>query len=69
MATYWERRIARADAAMESDERVLARRVSRAYEDEMADLSKEIASYYERYGQDGVLRYRTMLETMDEADV
>lgn len=68
MATYWERRIARADAAMESDERVLARRVSRAYETEMADLSKEIASYYERYGQDGVLRYRTMLEAMDEAD-
>lgn len=68
MATYWERRIARADAAMESDEHALARRVSRAYETEMADLSKEIASYYERYGQDGVLRYRTMLEAMDEAD-
>lgn len=68
MATYWERRIARADAAMESDERAIARRVSRAYETEMADLSKEIASYYERYGQDGVLRYRTMLEAMDEAD-
>ncbi|EUB32700.1 minor capsid protein [Olsenella uli] len=68
MATYWERRIARADAAMESDERAMAKRVSRAYETEMADLSKEIASYYERYGQDGVLRYRTMLESMDEAD-
>lgn len=68
MATYWERRIARADAAMESDERAIARRVSRAYETEMADLSKEIASYYERYGQDGVLRYRTMLESMDDAD-
>ncbi len=68
MATYWERRIARADAAMESDERALARRVSRAYETEMADLSKEIASYYERYGRDGVLRYRAMLEAMGEAD-
>jgi SPP1 gp7 family putative phage head morphogenesis protein len=53
---------------MESDERALARRVSRAYEDEMAALSKEIASYYERYGQDGVLRYRTMLQSMDEKD-
>lgn len=68
MATYWERRIARSDAAMERDERAIARRVSKAYESEMADLAKEIASYYERYGRDGVLRYRTMLETMDESD-
>ena len=37
---------------MESDERAMAKRVSKAYETEMADLSKEIASYYERYGQD-----------------
>ena len=68
MATYWERRMAEADAAMGRDERVVAKRVARAYEREMADLSREIAGYYERYGEDGILRYRDMLESMDPSD-
>jgi len=40
--------MAEADAAMGRDERVVAKRVARAYEREMADLSREIAGYYER---------------------
>ena len=66
--TYWQRRQAEADAAMERDERSVAKRVARAYETEMASLDREIASYCERFGTDGVLSYRTMLETMDPSD-
>lgn len=66
--TYWARRIARADAAMGTDERAIAKRVRKAYETELARLSREIASYYERYGEGDVLAYRTMLEAMDPED-
>lgn len=66
--TYWARRIAKADAAMGTDERAIATRVRKAYETELARLSREIASYYKRYGEGDVLAYRTMLEAMDPED-
>ncbi len=66
--TYWQRRQRRSDERMAKREKAMEGRVRRIYERQLRDLEREIADYYERYGVDGVLRYRDMLQTMDEAD-
>lgn len=66
--TYWLRRQRRSDERMARRERSLEGRVRRVYERELRDLEREIADYYERYGENGVLRYRSMLQTMGDAD-
>lgn len=68
MATYWERRVQMADASLEKSEQAIAKRTYKFYESELADLSREIASYYKRYGKDNVLEYRAMMQLMDALD-
>lgn len=68
MDSYWHSRQTLADAAMEKDERALSIRVHNAYESELRRLNREIAEYYQRYGENGVLEYRRLMETMDPSD-
>lgn len=68
MDSYWHSRQTLADAAMEKDERALSLRVHNAYESELRRLNREIAEYYQRYGENGVLEYRRLMETMDPKD-
>ena len=68
MDSYWHSRQTLADAAMEKDERALSIRVHNAYESELRRLNREIASYYQRYGEDNVIAYRRLMETMDPVD-
>lgn len=68
MDSYWHSRQTLADAAMEKDERALSIRVHNAYENELRRLNREIAEYYQRYGENGVLEYRRLMETMDPKD-
>ena len=68
MDSYWHSRQTLADAAMEKDERALSARVHNAYESELRRLNREIAEYYQRYGENGVLEYRRLMETMDPKD-
>ena len=68
MSTYWQRRQNMADAAMERDEHALSKRVEQAYTRELKGLEREIASYYQRYGEDNVIAYRRLMETMDPVD-
>lgn len=68
MDSYWHSRQTLADAAMEKDERALSIRVHNAYESELRRLNREIAEYYQRYGENGVLEYRRLMETMDSKD-
>lgn len=68
MDSYWHQRQTLADAAMEKDERALSLRVHNAYESELRRLNREIAEYYQRYGENGVLEYRRLMETMDPKD-
>lgn len=66
--TYWQRRQARADDRLARMESTVEGRVRDAYGRELRALEREIADLYERFGTDGVLRYRDMLQTMDPAD-
>lgn len=68
MDSYWHQRQTLADAAMEKDERALSIRVHNAYESELRRLNREIAEYYQRYGENGVLEYHRLMETMDAKD-
>lgn len=68
MDSYWHSRQTLADAAMEKDERALSIRVHNAFESELRRLNREIAEYYQRYGENGVLEYRRLMETMDPKD-
>ena len=68
MDSYWHSRQTLADAAMEKDERALSIRVHNSYESELRRLNREIAEYYQRYGENGVLEYRRLMETMDAKD-
>lgn len=68
MDSYWHSRQTLADAAMEKDERALSIRVHNAYESELRRLNREIAEYYQRYDENGVLEYRRFMETMDPKD-
>lgn len=68
MDSYWHSRQTLADAAMEKDERALSIRVHNAYESELRCLNREIAEYYQRYGENGILEYRRLMETMDPKD-
>lgn len=68
MDSYWHSRQTLADAAMEKDERALSLRVHNAYESELRRLNREIAEYYQRYGENGVMEYRRLMETMDPKD-
>lgn len=66
--SYWTDRMERADRRLDRSEASMDRRLKRFYERELKALEKEVAAFYARYGEDGVLRYRTMLQTMDQAD-
>lgn len=68
MDSYWHSRQTLADAAMEKDERALSIRVHNAYESELHRLNREIAEYYQRYGEDNVIAYRRLMETIDPVD-
>ncbi|MCR5631352.1 MAG: minor capsid protein [Atopobiaceae bacterium] len=67
-ASYWSERQRIADAAMERDERLLSERVRRVYERELKDLDRQVADYYKRYGEDNIIAYRHLMETLDQAD-
>ena len=66
--TYWEKRQQELNRAMEKDEAALKKRLSSYFDTEFARLDREIAAYYQRYGVDNVIQYRTLMESLSEAD-
>lgn len=66
--SYWTERMQRADRKLDKSEADVDKRAKRFYERELKSLQQEIAEFYQRYGEDGVLRYRTMLREMDAKD-
>lgn len=68
-AAYWDRRRADLLRQMEADEAALQGRLAKVYERHAAELSREIAAYYQRYGEANVIEYRTLLQTLPDEDV
>lgn len=65
---YWHDRKVQYDHSLARDEKRLYSKLAAYYEREAAQLDKEIAAYYARYGVNGVLSYRNLLETLPDAD-
>ena len=65
---YWHDRKVQYDQSLAKDEKRLYSKLAAYYEKEAAQLDKEIAAYYARYGVNGVLSYRNLLETLPDAD-
>ena len=65
---YWHDRKVQYDQSLAKDEKRLYSKLAAYYEREAAQLDKEIAAYYARYGVNGVLSYRNLLETLPDAD-
>lgn len=65
---YWEKRKVNLYAQVEREETKLAGQLNRYYQTEAAKLSKEIASYYQKYGEGNVLQYRKMLTSLSPDD-
>lgn len=67
-SAYWEERLKKLYAQVETEEAKLSKQLSRYYQAEAEKLSREIASYYQKYGADNVLEYRKMLLGLSESD-
>lgn len=66
--SYWSERQDILYKQLEKDEEKLKQRLSGIYNREATEISKEIASFYQRYGVDNILEYRRMLESLSDAD-
>lgn len=66
--SYWTNRQEQLKKAAEKDEAKLKKRLSDFYDKEFKRLEKEIAAYYQQYGEDNVISYRTLLQSLSEED-
>lgn len=66
--TYWTLRQKQLLQALEKDEKKLKERLARMYLQDAKTLEKEIALYYQKYGENGVIEFRRMLEAADPID-
>lgn len=66
--SYWEDRQRQLNKQLEQDEARLNERLSSFYDTEYAKLEKEIASYYQKYGEDNVIQYRVLMEQLSDGD-
>lgn len=65
---YWERRQQELNRALEKDEESLKKRLSSYFDTEYRKMEKQIASYYQQYGENNVIQYRRLMESLPDAD-
>lgn len=66
--SYWTDRQEQLKQAAEKDEAKLRKRLSSFYDAEFKRLEKEIAAYYQQYGEDNVIAYRTLLQSLSNEE-
>lgn len=68
---YWQNRYENLKKNMEKDEDKLKKKLSFFYDKERVSLEKEIASFYQRYGENNIIEYRNLLQSlsMEEKDI
>ncbi|RVU97051.1 hypothetical protein EII22_08950 [Coriobacteriales bacterium OH1046] len=67
-AAYWSSRRDELAAQLAEDEDELNRRLAEIYEREADRLEREIAAYYQTYGEGNVIEYRRLLADLSEDD-
>lgn len=66
--TYWEQRRSQLMSQLEKDEEKLKQKLSAYYDQEAKKFEKEIASYYQLYGEDNVIEYRKLMLSLSDED-
>ena len=66
--SYWTDRQRQLNSQMEKDEAALKKRLSSFYDVESKKLEREIAAYYQKYGEKNVIEYRKLKESLSSAD-
>lgn len=66
--TYWEQRRSQLMSQLEKDEAKLKQKLSDYYDLETKKYEKEIASYYQLYGEDNVIEYRKLMLSLSDED-
>lgn len=66
--SYWSDRQKELYSALEKDENELKQRLASVYQDEYNKLDREIAAYYQKYGENNVIKYRKLMQTLPEED-
>ncbi len=66
--TYWEQRRSQLLNQLEKDEEKLKQKLSAYYDQEAKKFEKEIASYYQLYGEDNVIEYRKLMLSLSDED-
>lgn len=67
--SYWTDRQEQLKRTAEKDEAALKKRLEKFYDAEFKRLDKEIAAYYQQYGEDNVIAYRRLLQNLSEEDM
>ena len=65
---YWRERRDEFLAQLEKDESALRKRLEKVYASEAAKLDRLIAAYYAQYGEDKVIEYRRLLQSISAED-
>lgn len=65
--SYWIKRQVDLLRALEKDEEKIKKRLAKLYLQDAQMLEKEIALYYQKYGEQGVIEFRKLLEAADPA--
>ena len=66
--SYWSDRQDQLRKAAEKEEAAIKKRLSKFYDAEFKRLDKEIAAYFQKYGKNNIIEYRTLWQSLDEAD-
>lgn len=65
---YWSERQKQLYAQLEKDEKKLNQRLLSFYKTEYSKLDKEIAAFYQKYGINNIIEYRTVMEALSDED-
>jgi SPP1 gp7 family putative phage head morphogenesis protein len=68
MNNYWQKRREDLLRQMEKDEQKLLDKLDKLYSGQIAELERDIAAYYQKYGKDNVIEYRNLLNSISEKD-
>lgn len=67
-SNYWDRRTLELQNSIALHEQALFQNLRQYYNKEAAELDRDIAAYYSKYGTNNVIQYRNLLQSLSDAD-
>lgn len=65
---YWIKRQEQWIKNQDRDDAVLSRKLKKHYQKTAKEIEKDIAAYYQKYGKDNIIEFRTMMQSLSKAD-